>query len=125
MDWGWANATSPIVVVIVGFWLKRKADDRAARILAATKAADDAARQKLGVIEQKVDGTLSKAVTDLAAANIAITQMSVDNAAFQGRLMRLLDNPADVSGAKRAIEAEGAPEAGAMSVDWTQKGPTP
>lgn len=120
MDWAWATAVSPIAVVVVGFWLKRLGDDRTARILAVTAEA----KRKLDAIETKVDGRLTKAVDDLASANEAIVKLSVDSAAFQGRLLRLLDAPADVRGAMREIEAEAAAptETGAMTVDWTQKG---
>jgi hypothetical protein len=120
MDWTWATALSPIAVVVVGFWLKRLGDDRTARILAVTQRTAAEAQAKLNAIETKVDGRLTKAVDDLASANAAITKLSVDSADFQGRLLRLLDSPSDIAGAKRAIVAEGQPDA--MAVDYTEKG---
>lgn len=139
MDLNWLNALSPIAVVVLGVWIKRSQEARAANVIdAAAKAkvaaagAEALARENLARavelvegskrIEKKVDGRLTKAVDDLAAANEAITKMSVDNAAFQGRLLRLLDNPSDIAGAKRAIVAEGQTDV--MSVDFT-KGPNP
>lgn len=142
MDWAWANALSPVAVVLMGWWIKNSQENRAARLIDATAkakiAADGAAalaRENLSKavelvdsskrIETKVDGRMTKMTDDLAIANEVITKMSVDNATFQGRLLRMLDNPADVRSAVRAIEAEGAPEApkaDTMTVDWTQKG---
>lgn len=90
-----------LVTLFAVRWMKRSDDDRAVRLLAATAAAKVAAdgaaalaeknllnsletTAKLGVIEKKVDGTLSKAVTDLAAMNIAFTELSAAFTEFRG-----------------------------------------
>ena len=123
MDWGWANALSPVAVVFVGWWIKRTGEKRAERQLAASAAAKAAAegaaalarenlakaaaaKDQLDVIEGKVDGTLSQAVKDLAAARAEITALSVGWTDFKAKADRFLQTG---TGAKALAEGIAAP----------------
>lgn len=44
MDWGWANAISPVAVLLVGWWIKVSGEKRTKRILAESIAAQQAAK---------------------------------------------------------------------------------
>lgn len=123
MDWGWANAASPIAVVALGWWMKRSAETRNARLLAASAAAKVAAdgaaalarenlakailaKDQLNVIEGKVDGTLSQAVRDLATAREEIKRLSIGWTDFQAKADRFLQTG---TGAKALAEVIAAP----------------
>ena len=90
------GAVSPIALLIVGFWLKRSAEDRTQLLLAATagnrliaERNAETASQNLAksiTIEQKVDGTLSQAVKDLATAREEINELTTSFAVFQQKV---------------------------------------
>lgn len=112
------GATSPIALLVVGYWLKRMADDRTRSIIAATESAKVVAEgaaalarenlEKSKTIEAKVDGRLTKAVDDLAASRLEVKDLHTAFSVFQVKVDAFLQTGVG-RGALKEAAAEGMP----------------